>query len=257
MSGIFPKKVNKFVGKIKIMSFNKVNIPSCTACDHKKSGASIFCNLNLHDIEDVSEHKRNLFFKKGQLVFSEGNQPHGIYCIYKGKVKIHKMGDEGKDQIVRLAKASNIIGYRSIFNNNTYYASATAIEDTEVCFISKAYIIELIKTNSNLTFSFMNILSEDLKRAEESIIHMAQKHVRERIAEALLLLNEAYGLKDDGKTIDSTLTRREIANIAGTTTETSIRMLSELDKDKIIQLAGKDIRILDMKKLYRTANIFD
>ncbi|MDT8413523.1 MAG: Crp/Fnr family transcriptional regulator [Vicingaceae bacterium] len=239
------------------MSFNKVNIPLCTDCDHKKSGISIFCNLNLREIKDVSEHKRNLIFKKGQLVFSEGNQPHGIFCIYKGKVKIHKMGDEGKDQIVRLAKASNIIGYRSIFNNNTYYASATAIEDTEVCFISKAFIMELIKTNSNLTFSFMNILSEDLKRAEESIIHMAQKHVRERIAEALLLLNEAYGFKEDGKTIDSTLTRREIANIAGTTTETSIRMLSELDKDKIIQLNGKDIRILDMKKLYRTANIFD
>src|SRR5690606_4299526 len=171
MSGIFPKKVNKFVGKTKVMSLNKINIPSCTACDHKKSGVSIFCNLNLHEIEDVSEHKRNLVFKKGQLIFSEGNQPHGIFCIYSGKVKIHKMGDEGKDQIVRLAKSSNIIGYRSIFNNNTYYASATAIEDTEVCFISKTYIIELIKGNNSLTFTFMNILSEDLKRAEERIIH--------------------------------------------------------------------------------------
>lgn len=238
------------------MSF-KNNIPKCTQCDHKKSGASIFCSLTLPEIEDISEHKRNLVFKKGQLIFSEGNQPHGIFCIYSGKVKIHKMGDEGKDQIVRLAKSSNIIGYRSIFNNNTYYASATAIEDTEVCFISKTYITELIKGNNSLTFTFMNILSEDLKRAEERIIHMAQKHVRERIAEALLLLNEAYGFREDGKTIDSTLTRREIANIAGTTTETSIRVLSDFDKDKIIQLNGKDIKILDMKKLFRTANIFD
>ena len=224
------------------MSF-KNNIPKCTQCDHKKSGVSIFCSLTLPEIEGISEHKRNLVFKKGQLIFSEGNQPHGIFCIYSGKVKIHKMGDEGKDQIVRLAKSSNIIGYRSIFNNNTYYASATAIEDTEVCFISKTYITELIKGNNSLTFTFMNILSEDLKRA--------------RIAEALLLLNEAYGFREDGKTIDSTLTRREIANIAGTTTETSIRVLSDFDKDKIIQLNGKDIKILDMKKLFRTANIFD
>lgn len=238
------------------MSF-KNNIPKCTQCDHKKSGVSIFCTLTMPEIEDISEHKRNLFFKKGQLIFSEGNQPHGIFCIYSGKVKIHKMGDEGKDQIVRLAKSSNIIGYRSIFNNNTYYASATAIEDTEVCFISKTFITELIKNNNTLTFTLMNLLSEDLKRAEERIIHMAQKHVRERIAEALLLLNEAYGFREDGKTIDSTLTRREIANIAGTTTETSIRVLSDFDKDKIIQLNGKDIKILDMKKLFRTANIFD
>ncbi|PKP43661.1 MAG: Crp/Fnr family transcriptional regulator [Bacteroidetes bacterium HGW-Bacteroidetes-12] len=239
------------------MTYTKINIPSCTNCEHKKEGVSIFCSLDINEIENISEYKRNISFKKGQVIFSEGNQPHGIYCIYKGKVKIHKMGDEGKDQIVRLAKASNIVGYRSIFNNDVYYASATAIEDTDVCFISKNFITELIKTNNCFAFSMMNILSDDLKRAEEKITHMAQKHVRERMAEALLLLNEAYGFKADGITIDSALTRREIANIAGTTTETSIRILSDFDKEKLIELKGKDIKLLDIKKLLRIANVFD
>lgn len=140
------------------MAQTKTIIPDCSNCNHKKEGISIFCNLDINELASISEHKRNIAFKKGQVLFSEGNQPHGIYCIFKGKVKIHKMGDEGKDQIVRLAKPSNIVGYRSIFNNDTYYASATAIEDTEVCFISKQYVTDLIKNNNGIAFSMMNIL---------------------------------------------------------------------------------------------------
>lgn len=239
------------------MTFNKNHAPSCSLCLNKQNGTSIFCSLTNDELEVLSQGKRNMTFKRGQVIFSEGNQPHGVYCIHSGKVKIHKMGDEGKEQIVRLAKTANIIGYRSVLNSNSYFASATAIEDTEVCFVSKLTIVNLIKTNSNFSFSLLDLLSDDLKRAEEKITHMAQKHVRERIAEAILLLHEAYGLKEDNQTIDSNLTRKEIANIAGTTTETSIRILSEFQKDKIIELTGKEIKILDIKKLFKTANIFD
>lgn len=239
------------------MTLNKKHVPSCSLCHKKLDGSSIFCCLTHEESDTLSQSKRNMSFKRGQVIFSEGNQPHGIYCIHSGKVKIHKMGDEGKEQIVRLANVSNIIGYRSVLNSNSYFASATAIEDTEVCFITKPTIINLVRSNTNFAFSLLDLLSDDLKKAEEKITHMAQKHVRERIAEAILLLHEAYGLKKDKQTIDSNLTRKEIANIAGTTTETSIRILSEFQKDEIIELVGKEIKILDLKKLFRTANIFD
>lgn len=239
------------------MANNKPQIPKCEDCHHKHAGDSIFCCLNSDETEIVSQGKRNMVFKRGQVIFSEGNQPHGIYCIHSGKVKIHKMGDEGKEQIVRLAKSANIIGYRSILNNDSYFASATALEDTEVCFISRSAITSLIKSNNNFTFSLISLLSDDLKRAEEKITHMAQKHVRERIAGAIVLLIEAYGFKDDKQTIDSNLTRREIANIAGTTTETSIRILSDLSKENVIELTGKEIKILDYNNLINAANIYD
>lgn len=239
------------------MARNKPQIPKCEECHHKHDGESIFCCLSKDETEAISLGKRNMVFKRGQVIFSEGNQPHGIFCIHSGKVKIHKMGDEGKEQIVRLAKSSNIIGYRSILNNDSYFASATALEDTEACFISKSAIINLIKSNSNFTLSLIGLLSDDLKKAEAKITHMAQKHVKERIAGAILLLIEAYGFKDDKQTIDSNLTRREIANIAGTTTETSIRILSELFKDGIIELVGKDIVISDYNKLVGVANVTD
>jgi len=239
------------------MNYSKTQLPGCNNCEHRLSGESLFCCLDVDELNELSSFKRSMTFKKGQVIFSEGNQPHGIYCIHKGKIKIHKLGEEGKDQIVRLARSTNLLGYRAIFSGDSYYASATALEKTELCFIPKIVIISLIKNNPNLVFNVMDLLSDDLKRAEEKITHMAQKQVRERIAEALLLLKEAYGLHEDKLTINSSLTRKEIANIAGTTTETSIRILSEFHKDGLIILDGKKIKIKDLQKLIRTANIFD
>lgn len=232
----------------------KIKDISCIICEHRLKGDSIFCSLVKEDLEGVSKLKRSTLYKKGHLIFNEGNQAHGIYCILSGKVKIHKLGDEGKEQIVRFAKDSDLIGYRSVLSNDTYYASATAIEDSQVCFIPKATILSLVKTNPNLSISFINLLSENLKQAEEKVMNMAQKHVRERIADALILLIKVYGYKDDGKTLNTSLTRREIANIAGTTTETSIRVLSDFQQDGMITLNGKDIAIVNKTQLINTAN---
>ncbi|MCB0408916.1 MAG: Crp/Fnr family transcriptional regulator [Flavobacteriales bacterium] len=230
---------------------------SCIDCSHKLSGDSLFCCLTLEQLTNLSNTLRCLNYNKGQIIFNEGNQPYGLYCIKHGKVKISKLGDEGKEQIVRLAKDASLVGYRSVLSGSSYYATATALEDTEVCYIPKSVIIDLIKENYQFSLTLMNLLSDDLKRAENKITNMAQKHVRERIAETILLLKECYGLKDDNQSIDAYLTRRDIANIAGTSTETSIRILSELNKDGIIELKDKNIKILDTNLLIKTANIFD
>jgi CRP/FNR family transcriptional regulator len=236
---------------------NKDKKTSCTSCSHKIAGDSLFCSLELHQFEELDDKLRCLTFKKGQVIFNEGNQPYGVYCIKSGKVKISKIGEEGKEQIVRLARDANLVGYRSVLSGTSYYATATALDETEVCYIPKSTILNLIKENSSFSLAIIGLLSDDLKRAENKITNMAQKHVRERIAEAILLLKECYGVTSDGKTINSNLTRKEIANIAGTTTETSIRILSEFQKDKIIELNGKDITIVNEDKLFKTANIFD
>jgi len=259
LSQFFIQQINRILDDFiqnGMMNHNKT-IPSCSNCKHTLSGESLLCSLTNDELEVVGKEKRDMFFKKGQVIFNEGNHPHGIYCIHKGKVKIHKMGEEGKDQIVRLAKENNFIGYRSILSNDAYMASATAIEDTEVCFIAKDKILTLIKTNPNFSFSLLELLSDDLKRAENKITNMAQKHVKERIAETILLLKEAYGYQEDGESIDSSLTRKEIASIAGTTTETSIRILSDFQKQKMIELDGKKIKIKNLQELIKTANIFD
>lgn len=233
----------------------KSDAPSCENCDSREG--SIFCQLNHLELSELSDNKTHNVYKKGQVIFYEGNQPQGLFCIYSGKVKIHKLGDDGKEQIVRFAKKGNVLGYRALLSGDTYYASATALEDTLVCYLSKQVFTKILQSNTELSMQTIKMLSEDLRNAEQKIMNMAQKHVRERIAEALLMLKEYYGMEDDKVTINTSLTREDIANIAGTSTETSIRVLSEFNKDKIISLQGKKIIIVNLNELVKTANLQD
>jgi CRP/FNR family transcriptional regulator len=105
--------------------------------------------------------------------------------------------------------------------------------------------------------AMLKMISHDLKEAEHKITNLAQKPNRERLAEALLFLKETYGFESDGATINVTLSREEISNLVGTATETTIRMLSEFKKDKMIDFIGKKIRLLNTKEIIRTADICD
>ena len=189
------------------------------------------------------------------MIFYEGNQPQGLYCIYSGKVKVHKLGDNGKEQIVRLAKTGNVVGYRALLHTDNYHATATALEKTLICFFPKAVYLDLLMRNSEFSMKTIKVLSSDLKIAEQMVTNMAQKHVRERIAEVLLLLKDFFGLEEDNITINTVLTREDIANMAGTTTETTIRVLSDFNKSKIIKLIGKKIKILNIGELAKLANV--
>ena len=228
-------------------------VSSCDKCDSAHN--SIFCALNKLELANLSESKSHISYKKGQTVFYEGNHPHGLYCIYSGKVKIHKLGHDGKDQILRLAKTGNIIGYRALLSDDYYHASATAIENSVICFFPKKDYQNLIISNPTLSMQIIKLLSTDLKSAEQKAMNMVQKQVRERIAETLLMLKEFFGQEPDNATINTVLTRESIGNIAGTTTETAIRTLSDFQKLRIIDLLGKKIKILNGKELIKIANL--
>lgn len=234
-------------------SIKKSTPPGCDSCEGRSQ--SIFCCLTEDELKKLSVNKNHNLYKKGQVIFFEGNHPNGLFCIYSGKVKVHKMGDDGKEQIVRLAKKGDILGYRALLSNEPYFASATAIEDTTVCYLSKSSYLNILLNNPQLSLETIKLLSSDLKYAEEMIISMAQKPVRERIAETLLMLKEYYGIDESSNTINAVLTREDIGNLAGTTTETSIRVLSDLNKENVIDLMGKKIKILDQKKLVKIAHL--
>ena len=195
-------------------------------------------------------------FKKGETIFKEGSYASGVYCINAGKIKISMLGDEGKEQIVRLAKPGDIIGYKALLSGDRYSATATTLEDCNVCFIPRDIFMKILQKDAAMSFEMMKILSNELRNAEEKITHLAQKPVRERVAETILFLKETYGI-DAESNINIALTREEIANLVGTATETTIRLLSEFNKEKIIELSGKKIKIVNLPKLIKTANIYD
>jgi CRP/FNR family transcriptional regulator, polysaccharide utilization system transcription regulator len=233
----------------------KVENIDCLQCGTRSK--SVFCDLYSGELEEINAAKDTGFFKKGQLIFSEGSRPRGLFCVNSGKVKVYKMGDEGKDQILHLAKPGDILGYRAILSGDLYSCSASAIEDSSVCFIPQSLFRTMVEKNVSLSLQIIKLLSTELKSAEKHITDIAQKPVRERVAEVLLLLKETFGMEADGKTINATLTREEIANIAGTATESCIRILSELKSDKIIDLKGKNIILLNLPLLVKTANVYD
>ncbi len=232
----------------------KIEFPSCQACDVQDG---FFCNLNANDKGELSHNKGHSLFKKGQHIFYEGNYAIGIYCLYKGKIKLTKIGKEGKEQIIRFSKPGDIIGYRSLLNEEPYQATATALEDTYVCVILKSTFLEMVDKNRVFSKKIISLLGDDLRNAEESIVGLTQKSVQERIAEALILLINTYGYKEDKTTINVSLSRSEIANLAGTTSETTIRTLAKMVKDGYIELHKKEIRVPSFKKLMSGTTLFD
>lgn len=196
-----------------------------------------------------------MVYKKGEIIFHEGGHGFGIYCINSGKIKLSITGEEGKEQIVRLAKGGDVIGYRAVLSGERYAATAIALEDSNVCFIPKDQYFQSLKADTSLAFETMKLLSRQLHEAEQRITHLAQKPVRERLAESLLFLYETFGFEEGTQCISVQLSREDIANLVGTATETAIRLLSELNRDGIIELTGKKIALINLKELNRVANL--
>ena len=236
------------------MSFNHREL-DCRNCS--KRFTSVFCKAENDSLEAINEQKVCTPYKKGNYIFHEGMRPQGVYCVNYGKIKLSKLGEDGKEQILRLVKPGDLLGYRSLLGEESYNASAIVMEESGVCFIPKELFMGVLQRDGVLSMEMMRLLSSDLKHAEVSVTHLAQKPVRERLAEALLFMKETYGYQADGKTIDLRITREEIANLVGTATETAIRLLSEMKAEKVLGLEGKKIQILQPEKLVRIANIDD
>ena len=230
-------------------------VPPCSSC--ATCSAGIFSVFQGEELDKLSGKKTYLFFKKGEYIFKEGAEPKGVFCVHDGNVKIMKTTEDGKEQIVRLAKPGSFIGYRALLCKDVYQASAMALEDTHVCFFSKEMYFDLLYSRPEIAGQTIAILTKDLKFAENMMMNMAQKHVKGRIAEILLVLEEFYGTYEKDGTINTVLKREDIGHLVGTTTETSIRMISELAKEGLISLQGKRIRIEDRAKIVELSNRYD
>lgn len=226
----------------------------CTNCPSRID--SPFHELSESELSKVQNIKSCTFFKKGQIIFHEGNRPGGIYCIRHGKVKLSRLGTDGKEQIIRFAKDSDIIGYRSILSGENLSATVTTLEDTSACFVPKKILFDSIESNPKFSLRIMKEMSRELGEAGKLITNLAQKSVRERLAEVLLVLRSTFGETEEGN-VDISLTREELANMVGTATESVIRLLSEFKDDQLIELKGRKLRLLDSDQLARIGKVFD
>lgn len=218
---------------------------------------SIFTALNTTDLETLSFEKSCRHYAKGEPIFHEGAYSDGLYCIHDGKVKITRMGPNGRETIIRFATPGDTIGYTALVSGERLNVSAVALENTQVCRVSRDSIFRLIRSNPSLAMSLMQLMSHELEESERRVVELAQKSVKERVAEALLVLKETFGFEADGETISIHLSREELAEVVGTATESVIRMLSDLKQQHIIETEGTNIRIKNVNALIRVANLDD
>ncbi|MCM2349247.1 MAG: Crp/Fnr family transcriptional regulator [Bacteriovoracaceae bacterium] len=233
---------------------HKTNIIACQNCLNKQN--SVFCGLKDLSLENVSHNKIMNNYQKGHTIFFQGNPPFGLFCINSGKVKISKIGNDGKESIVRIAGPGDILGHRSLFSKENYTATATVIEDAAVCFVDKKFIFQVINDEPSLAINVIEKLSKEMGAAESRSASMFQKNVSERLAELFLTLKKAYGVQEEGRwRLNIKLTREEIASIIGTANETVIRFITDFKNEGLLAQEGKTIYILNVKKLEEFANL--
>ncbi|MDX8553467.1 Crp/Fnr family transcriptional regulator [Tenacibaculum sp. 1B UA] len=204
--------------------------------------------LTKDELVRISGCKTSKTIKKGETLFNEGEYINGVFCVKDGVCKVSKMSDNGRDQIIHLIRKGDILGERSLINNEASNLKAIAVNDMEVCFIPKEEILRDLENNSNFSMNVLKKMANSLKKADGVIVDMAQKTVKQRLAATLLLLDTKFDKNENGS-ININLSREDIANIIGTATESAIRLLSEFKKKKLIDLKGKEIFITDVKAL--------
>ncbi|MDW7691079.1 response regulator [Flammeovirgaceae bacterium SG7u.111] len=203
----------------------------------------------LEDLQNLSKDRKTRIYKNKTNIYLEGDIANAVYFVNRGKVKTYKTNSDGKDYITGLYKEGDFIGYMAQLEGSTHNESAMVLEESEICIIPKEDFTSLIFNNKDVSNKFIKMLSNNLKEKEEQLLTLAYSSVRQRVAEALLMLKSR--LDEDNKEGTINITRENLAGIVGTAIESVIRTLSDFKEEKLIEIKGKKITIINDAGLNR------
>ncbi len=215
----------------------------------------LFSVLTDDDADFLSQHQTGVYIKKNEVIYKEGERPTGLICLSEGKVKVYKEGFGGREQIVRLAKPVGFIGYRALFAEENYMASAMALENSIICVIEKDAFFKVLSKNPKLSLQIIHSLASELGFSNSRCVTLTQKHVRGRLAESLLVLLDTYGYEEDGVTISAYLSREDLSSLSNMTNSNAIRTLRQFEQEGVIKTDGRRIKILNLSKLERISEM--
>lgn len=193
------------------------------------------------ELKEIFSEARRVQYKRHDVIYKMGDEPQNIYFLAQGLVGLVVWSESGKDHLVRLFKAGQIFGHRSLFAQEKYHASATALDDVEVLVLSKEQLRERMKGNCELAENLLQNLAKELRVAEAKQVVLSEKDVTARIAEAIIYFKELHPTHS--------WTRQEIADFCGTTVATVIRTLAKFVDDGLIEQQGREIHILNRESL--------
>ncbi|GAA6530384.1 MAG: Crp/Fnr family transcriptional regulator [Prevotella sp.] len=194
-------------------------------------------------------------FKKSEMIYKDFERPTYAMCLIQGKVKIFKNGIGGRSQIVRVIKPIEFFSYRAAFAHEDYKTSAMSFENCIIAFFPIQILEKFMSENFEICDYFIQRLAKELGIADDRTLNLTQKHIRGRLAEALLYLKDSYGIEEDGSTLSIYLSREDLANLSNMTTSNAIRTLSAFANEKLIAIDGRKIKIIKeqvLRKISRT-----
>jgi DNA-binding response OmpR family regulator len=207
----------------------------------------------LETLQRISEERSVKLYKKKEEVYQEGNYPRGIYFIGKGKVKTFKSGENAKEFITGLYKEGDFFGYLALLEEGKYSDTATVLEDAEIYLLPKEDFFALLHNNAQVSKKFIKMLSDDLHEREEHLVKLAYNSVRKKVADALVTLHNRFNT-NEATNFTVNISREDLANIAGTATESTIRTLSDFKDEKLVEVQAGKITILNIDKLSNMKN---
>ena len=216
---------------------------SCEKCQLK---TLFFTHVTLEELTDICEIKKEKNYSKGEIITQEGDIINEFLYLKEGLVKLSKTTIEGKDQIISFSKPFDFVSLLSVFSSEIYKYSVSAVDDSVVCILDLNVVKNHARKNALFTMDLMTRVSEATDKIVLDNLEIKRKHLKGRVAHVLLYFADYIYGKDE---FELPISRREIAEYIGMTTENVIRTLSEFRKDKIIKIFGKDILIVDKKRL--------
>ena len=204
-------------------------------------------------LEDLTAYGNVNSYVKKQSIYQEGKYPNQLFYIKSGKVKTYKTSDTGKELTIDLYKEGDFIGYTALLENSKYNETAEALDNSELCVISKEDFQTLIESNPVVAQKFIQLLAKNVSEKVNQSLSLAYNSLRKRVANALIQLQDTYKTSEAGN-FSMHISRADIANIAGTATESLIRTLSDFKAEGLIRINEGNITIMDNKKLSSLAN---
>ena len=220
---------------------------SCLDCIKRKD--SLLSDLRARELKILEKNRYSVSYKPGEIICKEGTKPLGLICLNKGKVKMVRRRLNGTEQIVGLKQSVDFIDFRALMVGNTCLSSSIALEESNVCIIKKKDFFKVIEINKNFAFKIIRFLALELIKKDSSLVNITQKHIRARLAEALILINNIYGTNPSDGFLNVSLKRSELAGLANMTTANAIRVLSSFNKNKLVEVNHRKIRIIDLEVL--------
>lgn len=215
-------------------------------CEHCQLKTLFFSHVTVDELTDICEIKEERTFSKGEFITKEGDSINEFLYLKEGLVKLSKTTIADKDQIISFSKPFDFVSLLSVFSFDTYMYSVSAVEDSVVCILDLNVVKTHASQNAMFTMDLMKRVSEATDKIVLDNLEIRRKHLKGRVAHVLLYFANYIYEKDE---FELPISRREIAEYIGMTTENVIRTLSEFRKDKIIKIFGKDILIADKKRL--------